>query len=175
MKRIDKNEGLFFWVTGLAGSGKSLISRGIKKYINEMYGPTILVSGDSLRNIFQFRKYTKKDRLEFAKQKLKFCKFILNQKINVIYSTISLFESVRKMNKKEIANYIEIYIKSDIQKIMKFNKKKIYHKKNKKNVWGFDLKPEFPKKPDITIINNFNKKPHTLNLELKRKISKLIK
>ena len=57
MKRIDKNEGLFFWVTGLAGSGKSLISRGIKKYISEMYGPTILVSGDSLRNIFQFRKY----------------------------------------------------------------------------------------------------------------------
>ena len=79
------------------------------------------------------------------------------------------------MNKKEIANYIEIYIKSDIQKIIKFNKKKIYHIKNKKNVWGFDLKPEFPKKPDITIINNFNKKPRTLNLELKRKISKLIK
>ena len=56
MKRINKNEGLFFWITGLAGSGKSLISRGIKKYISEMYGPTILVSGDSLRNIFQFRK-----------------------------------------------------------------------------------------------------------------------
>ena len=175
MKRIDKTKGLFLWVTGLSGSGKSVVAKGIKQYISQNYGPTLLVSGDNLRNIFKYRKYSRRDRLKFAKIKLKFCKFVLEQKINVIYSTISLFESVRRMNKREISNYIEIYIKADIKKIIRFKKKKIYHKKNKKNIWGIDLKPEYPKKPDILIVNNFNKNPHELVQELRCKISKLIK
>ena len=26
-----------------------------------------------------------------------------------------------------------------------------------KNIWGVDLKPQFPKKPNITIVNDFKK------------------
>jgi len=175
MKKIDEKEGLFFWITGLAGSGKSSIAKHLKSYVANEFGSTLLVSGDGLRNIFKFRKYSKKDRLKFSQQKLKFCKFILKQKINVIYSTISLFESVRRMNKAKISNYIEIYIEADLKKIIKLNKKKIYHKKNKENVWGIDLKPQFPKNPDIKIINNFDKSPTKLARELKIKISEFLK
>ena len=50
-------------------------------------------------------KYEKKDRLEFSKTKLRFYKFVTDQKINLIFSTISLFDSVRKENKKKIINY----------------------------------------------------------------------
>ena len=57
-KKIYLNKGILFWVTGLSGSGKTTISRKIKKYIEENYGPTLLVSGDDIRNIFNFKKYT---------------------------------------------------------------------------------------------------------------------
>ena len=174
MKKINKKEGIFFWITGLAGSGKSIISKNIKKYIENKFGPTLILSGDNLRNLYQFRKYTRKDRLKFSEQKIKFCKFILKQKINIIFSTISLFEQTRKRNKREIPNYIEIYIEADLKKIIKLKKKKIYHKKNKKNIWGIHIKPEFPKKPDIKIRNNFDKNPRLLAIELENKISRLL-
>ena len=102
MKKINKKEGIFFWITGLAGSGKSIISKKIKKYVENEFGPTLIISGDNLRNLYKFRKYTKKDRIKFSQQKIKFCKFILRQKINIIFSTISLLEKIRKRNKRDL-------------------------------------------------------------------------
>lgn len=157
MKKINSKEGIFFWITGLAGSGKSSIARSLFSKINKSFGPSIIVSGDNIRNIYGFRKYTKNDRLRFAKTKLKFCELILRQKINLVYSTISMLNKVRNMNKKKFSNYIEIYIKTDLEKIVKINKKKLYSRKKMKNIWGVDLKPEFPTDPDITIINDFKK------------------
>ena len=40
-------------------SGKSSISKHLKSYISNEFGPTLLVSGDSLRNIFKFRNELK--------------------------------------------------------------------------------------------------------------------
>jgi adenylylsulfate kinase len=157
--KINNEEGIFIWITGLAGSGKSTISRILKKKFEKEYGKTLLISGDSLRNIFKNRSYSKQDRILFAKQKLNFCKFILRQRINVIYSTISLLKIIRKMNKENTKNYVEVYIKTNIKKIISLKKKKLYHKKKKKNVWGIDLKPEFPTRSHIIIKNKFNKSP----------------
>ena len=56
---INKKEGVLFWITGLAGSGKSSIARYLLPKIQKYYGPSIIVSGDNLRNIHGFRKYTK--------------------------------------------------------------------------------------------------------------------
>ena len=53
-------------------------------------------------------------------------------------------------NKKNIKNYVEIYIKSDLKKIIRKGKKKIYHQ-NKKNVIGLDIKAEYPKNPHIIL------------------------
>ena len=56
MKKKIKKKGILFWITGLSGSGKTTISKLIKKDIVTNYGPTILVSGDDLRKIFNFNK-----------------------------------------------------------------------------------------------------------------------
>ena len=97
----------------------------------------------------------KKDRLEFSKTKLKFYKFITDQKINLIFSTISLFKSVRKANKRNIDNYVEIYIEADVEEIIKNKKKNCIRKKRK--IWGVNIKAEFPKslllKLKVTLIN----------------------
>ena len=94
------------------------------------------------------------------------------EKVNIILSTVSLFDKVRKWNKANISNYIEIYIKSDINKIIKLKKKYFYISKSK-NVLGKDIKPEFPKFPNIIIENTFKKSVSTLSKELIRKINKI--
>ena len=54
-----------------------------------------------------------------------------------------------------------IYIKSDIKTLLK-KKKKIFYKRKTNFVMGLDLKPQFPKKPNIIINNDFKKSPKQL-------------
>ena len=44
---INKKKGIFFWITGFSGAGKTAIAKKIKPKICKFYGPTILFSGPS--------------------------------------------------------------------------------------------------------------------------------
>lgn len=89
----------------------------------------------------------------------------------MIFAVVGMLDEIRDWNKKNIKNYLEIFIKSEIKTIIKNRKKKVY-KNFKKNIVGLDIKPEFPKKPDIIIKNNFKKNLDKLSRELLIKIIK---
>jgi len=169
-KKFKKNRGILFWITGLSGSGKTTIAEKIKSSISTKYGPTITISGDDLRQIFNFNKFSKKERLNYALCYGKFCKVVTKKNINIIFSTVSLFHKVQRWNKLNIKNYVEIYIKSDKKKIIK-KKKKFFYIRKHKNIVGKNIKPEFPKYPDIIIQNNFTESLNKLSKELLKKIS----
>ena len=84
-----------------------------------------------------------------------FAKYITEQKINIILTVVGMIEEQRKWNRTNIENYIEIYIQSTVKDIIKLNKKKIYHKKNPGKLIGINIKPQYPKKPDIMVVNSF--------------------
>ena len=170
--KFSQNKGILFWITGLSGSGKTIIGRKIKKEIIKIYGPTIHVSGDDLRKIFKINKYDYKSRLKYGRKYCNFAKFITDQKINLIFSIICMTQSLRDWNRKNIDNYIEIYIKSNIKQILKKKIKKLYTL-NKSPVVGINIKPEFPKKPNIVINNNFKKNTQQLANELINKLKKI--
>ena len=171
--RLKKNNGILFWITGLSGSGKTTIAKKIENHISKKYGPTVIVSGDNLRKMFNFKKFSIKDRISYALIYGKFCKCITDNNINIILSTVSLFHKVRKWNRSNINNYIEIYIQSDINKIIE-QKNKFFYKGNYKNIIGKNIKAEFPQSPHIIIKNNFNRSTNVLSKELIKKINKLI-
>lgn len=172
MKKLNKKQGIVFWITGLSGVGKTTLSKSILKKIRENYGPTIFFNGDDLRKIFNLNKYDKFSRKKYAINYSKLCKFIINQKINVLIAVVGLFHEVRKWNKKNINNYIEIYLSANKKKIKKKDNRKIYLKKN---VFGKDIKAELPRKPHIKIINDFKTKPNIIGDKLFLKIKELIK
>ena len=171
MKKINKNKGILFWITGLSGSGKTTLGKAIHNEIKKLYGPTIMISGDDVRKIFDLKGYEYKQRLQITNKYCKFAKYITNQKINIIFAVIGMFHESRKWNKKNIHNYIEIYVKSSIQKIIKNNKKKIYKKKNPGKLTGLNVKAEYPRNPDITILNNFQNSEKKLKDHLLKKIN----
>ena len=51
--RLNKTEGIVFWITGLSGSGKSSIGRLLHRNIKNLRGHTILINGDDIRKIIQ--------------------------------------------------------------------------------------------------------------------------
>lgn len=155
MKKINMHKGLLFWITGLSGAGKTSIANHIKNKIEDKFGPTLVINGDDLRKIFKLNKYDNKSRLEIAFMYSYLAKFITDQKINLILTIVGLYDELRDWNLKNIENYIEIFIKADIEKIKKLNKKQTYN--NKDFIVGIDIEPEFPKKPHIILDNDFNK------------------
>ena len=173
--KLNKKKGIVFWITGLSGSGKTRLGHSIKKQITKKYGPTIIFSGDDIRNIFNLKKYSPKDRLKIVSQYCKLSKNISNQKINVIFCVVGLMHVIHKWNKKNIDNYIEIFIKAPINKVKKLSNKRIYIKKNIQNSVGLDIKPQYPKNPHIILKNNFSNPLEKLSDELINKIDKLIK
>ena len=54
--KLNKKKGIVFWITGLSGCGKTKIGHKIKNDIIKKYGPTILFSGDDIRNIFNLKQ-----------------------------------------------------------------------------------------------------------------------
>lgn len=172
--KIDKKKGILFWITGLSGSGKTTIGKAIHEDIIKLYGPTIMISGDNIRKIFRLNGHKKEERLKLTNSYCQFAKYVTNQKINIIFAVVSMFDKPRKWNRKNIKNYVEIYVKSDLKKIIRLRKKKIYHKKNIKNLVGVDIVPEYPKKPNIIINNVFSKSKEKISRELIQKITKII-
>ena len=168
----NKKKGILFWITGLSGSGKSVISKKINPFIKKNFGPTIILTGDDLRSIFQLNKYDHKSRIKYLKFYHKFCKKITDQKINILFSVVGLSHEIRNLNKKKIDNYVEIYIQSELKKIKKKKMKKLYSK-NLKDIWGIDIKPEFPTNPTITLRNDFKKNTLQMANLLIQKIKKV--
>jgi adenylylsulfate kinase len=97
----DKEQGIVFWITGLPGSGKSSIGYKIIKNINNKYGKTIIINGDDIRNIYNFKKYDLKNRLSLGKSNSDLCNLISKQGINVVFTTVGLFHELHKYNKNE--------------------------------------------------------------------------
>ena len=100
------------------------------------------------------------------------CRLLIRQNINVIFTTVGLFNELFLYNRKNLKNYVEIYIKTDIEKLKK-NKSKTFYKVKTRNVWGLDLNPQFPKKPDIIIENNFQVSPAMLAKKIFKKIKNI--
>ena len=166
-----KKKNILIWITGLSGSGKTSLGKKILEPFSKKYGPTLLVNGDDLREIFNLKKYDKKGRKKIALNYSRFADFIYKQNINVIFCCVALFHEVHKQNRKNIKNYTEVFVDANLKKIISLKKKKIY--KYKKNIVGKNIKAELPINPHITLSNNFKKSINFLAKNLMSEIKKI--
>tara|TARA_Y100000589_G_C27185161_1_gene642337 strand:- start:188 stop:853 length:666 start_codon:yes stop_codon:yes gene_type:complete len=172
----DTKKGTLYWITGLAGAGKTSIGKILYKHIKKKFKNTIFLDGDVLRAVlgYEYINYDKTSRKNVAMKYSRLSKLFTDQGINVIFATISMFDSVRAWNRKNIDNYVEIYLKVPIDKLISRDKKQLFSnaiKKEKQNVVGIDIKIEEPKSPDIILENNEQVNIDNLSADL---INKLI-
>ena len=165
-------------IEGFSGSGKSTLAKRILKFVSKKIGYTVLLDGDEIRLFMRSLNFkmgfTKLDRGKKAALPVaKLINVFLKNNINIIYPNVGLNKSATKVWYNNFKKIIYIQITSDIDEIIKFNKKDLY-KKVRKNIVGIDIKPEFNKKADIIIRNNFKKSFSSLVNEVKKEINKLI-
>ena len=145
-------KGICYWITGLSGSGKSTLSRNLADLIRKEYKNVVLLDGDNLRVILDSQSFTNKDRLNLSYKYSQTAKMLSDQGIHVIIAVMALFNEVQLWNRKNILNYVEVFLDVPMNELERRDPKGLYLKYKQgliKNMVGLDLKAEFPQNPDF--------------------------
>ena len=116
---------MVIWISGMPGTGKSTLAEYYYKQYKKKLKNLILIDGDAFRkSMNNDLGYTIKDREKNALRLIKFAKYFSDQKVNVIISANLVFQKYRDWSKKNISNFLEVYIDTESQLLKKRNKKK---------------------------------------------------
>jgi len=162
--------GTVFWITGLAGAGKTTIGRLLYKEIKRRYPNTILLDGDEIQTIFDYDYgYSYEERYKSCLRCEKFTAMLARQGIHIVYCTISMYDEVRAWNRRNYPDYKEIFLNVPMKILRQRDQKGLYSGAEKglvKNVVGIDIKAEFPTAPDLEILNDGSKTPEQIVAEI---------
>lgn len=157
--------GTVYWITGLSGAGKTTIGTLVYKYISERKDNVVLLDGDQLRTVFKSKEYSNEGRKALGYKYSELCKMLANQGIDVVICTIAMYDELREWNRQNIEKYKEIYLKVDINELIRRDQKGLYSKALRQeidNVMGINLEFEEPKHPDLVLDNSGKYTPENL-------------
>ncbi|MEM5787758.1 MAG: adenylyl-sulfate kinase [Syntrophobacteraceae bacterium] len=148
---------ILYWLTGLSGSGKSVLGYRLYERLRERQSNLVYLDGDNLREVFGGTAgHTTGERRQLALTYCRFCRMLVEQGISVVIATMSLFHEVHEYNRQNIPNYIEVFIECHIDELIRRDQKGIYSsalRGNLRDVIGIDLPYDRPVQSDLTIDN----------------------
>ena len=151
-------EGTLYWITGLSGAGKSTIGKLLYERIYDLKNNVFLLDGDVGRWAYNDAVgYTQAERKIGAYRNSRVCKMICNQGIDVICCTVSMFDEVRAWNRENFTKYWEIFLDVPMDVLIARDQKGLYssvRRGENKDVVGLDQESEFPKAPDVRVVND---------------------
>jgi len=143
------------WLTGLPASGKTTIANELKKNLNKMNINAQILDSDELRKILTPKPtYSLEERDWFYSVLVYIAKLLYENDVNVIIAATGNKRAYRDLARKEIKNFIEIYVKCDLEICMKRDKKGIYELAKKgltSTVPGIQDPYEEPLNPDLIL------------------------
>jgi len=149
---------MVIWFLGKSASGKTFLGEKLYNALRINYQNIIFLDGDLLRNaISKDLGHSKEDRYISEERRSKLSKILSDQGIHVIMSGISNEPEIREWNKKNIKDYLEIYLKTDKNTLYRRDPKGIYKnyfKGEMNNVVGEDIVFIEPVAPWMTIDND---------------------
>jgi len=162
LKRTDKEallnqRGKAIWLTGLSGSGKTTIAKGIEEVLHREGFVCQVLDGDNIRSgINNNLGFSLEDRLENIRRISEVSKLFINCGIITINSFISPTEKIRNIAKDIIGadDFISVYINAPVSVCEQRDVKGLYKKARAgeiKNFTGVDTVYEPPVDPDVEV------------------------
>lgn len=156
--------GWVVWVTGLPGSGKSTITRLLAEKVNKSGGHVQILSSDVLRRVLTpHPTYSADERKIFYGALVYIAKLLADNGVNVIIDATGNRRSYRNKARRQIAKFMEAYIKCPLDLCVEREKKRkrklaappnIYEKAETGEsitVPGFGVRYETPSHPEVTV------------------------
>ena len=162
LQREDK-EGLLnqkskvIWMTGLSGSGKTTVAKGVERYLHSQGVLNQLLDGDNIRiGISNNLTFSSKDRSENIRRISEVSKLFMNCGVVTLNCFVSPTIEIRNIAKEIIGaeNFIEVYINASVETCEDRDVKGLYQKARKgeiKDFTGISAPFEAPENPEIEI------------------------
>ncbi len=148
--------GTVFWITGLAGAGKTTIASALSRRLAASNVAHVVLDGNRLRKILPWNVgYSSVERRQVAEFYSGICLELSSQGICVICATISLFHDIHRLNRNCLKSYYEIFLRVPLDEIIRRDTRNIYKSGDESaaNIVGLDIEPEFPLEAHLVIDN----------------------
>lgn len=145
------------WLTGMSGSGKTTIAKGLEKYLFSNGIMNQILDGDNIRvGLNKNLSFSEIDRTENIRRIAEVSKLFLNAGIVTINCFVSPLNNMRELAKEIIGkqDFIEVYVNTSLEKCKERDVKGLYKKALNgeiKNFTGIGSNYETPKNPDLEI------------------------
>ena len=148
-------EGSVIWLTGLPGSGKTTIARGLEKYFKDNEYRIEVLDGDFVRkNLSPDLGFTKEERDQHNKRVIFLSNLLARNGVIVIVSLISPYRKVRDFARSELNKFFEVFVKCSIEKCIERDPKGLYKKALNgeiKDMTGIQHPYEEPLNPEVIV------------------------
>ena len=155
---MEEQKGVTVWFTGLPCCGKTTIAKKIAQTLREKGYKVEHLDGDLVRkDLTSDLGFSKEDRDENLKRVTFVAKLLTRNKVIVLATFVSPYKSRRNKSRKEIGNFIEIYVKCPIEICKKRDVKGMYKKAlagEIKDFTGVQHPYEEPEKPELVIYSD---------------------
>ena len=143
------------WMTGIPASGKSTIATLLKEYYQKQNIPADILDGDEIRNtLSKDLGFSPQDRKEHNRRVIIVAKLLAKNGITTIIPLISPYRETRELARKEIPNFVEVYVKASVEECIRRDPKGLYKKAQAgeiTNMTGLQSPYEEPTNPELVL------------------------
>lgn len=147
--------GFTIWFTGLSGAGKSTLSEVIEKRLRARGCKVEVLDGDIVRtHLSKGLGFSREDRDTNIKRIAFVCSLLTRNGVICISAAISPYREAREWARREIGNFVEVYVKCPIEVCRQRDVKGLYKLVDEGKIKGFtgvDDPYEEPEHPDLVI------------------------
>jgi cytidine diphosphoramidate kinase len=163
LRSATATAGRVIWITGLSGAGKTTVATELASQLRAGGVQLVHLDGDALRAVYaEDLGHAIEDRRRIAMRHARMCRLIAEQGLDVVCSTISMFEACRRWNRAHIARYVEIYLRVPPDELARRDPKGLYGSRQDAPATamvGRDIGFEEPAAPDLVIDNHGSIRP----------------
>ncbi|HOL18971.1 MAG TPA: adenylyl-sulfate kinase [Candidatus Hydrogenedens sp.] len=155
-ERANGHQGAVVWFTGLSASGKSTLAHALENALFEKGYKTYVLDGDNIRHgLNKDLGFSPKDREENIRRIGEVARLFADAGVIVLTAFISPYRSDReKARKLNTKNFIEVYVKCDIDLCEQRDPKGLYKKAKAGEIpefTGISAPYEEPENPELVI------------------------
>src|SRR6266478_7109133 len=150
-----RDKGFTVWFTGLSGAGKSTLSEILAQRLKALGLHVEVLDGDSVRtHLSKGLGFSRVDRDTNIKRIAYVCSLLTRNGVVSIAAAISPYREARAWARKEIVNFVEVYVKCPLEVCRQRDVKGLYKLSDEGKIKGFtgvDDPYEEPEHPELVI------------------------